>query len=437
MTWINPISWGSKLLRLLHIKSKTTTDRHAHLPRDALLHTTSETTTDHYDAVPRTDIDDDPPSDHPHLPRDIILDILSRLPAECIFNCQCVSRPLQVLTTTPFFTHLQRQRSTSVIVVQLPSSIDEYTKLCYMDKEFETIEEKFMRSSSSIFPSDPLLLSSYDGFLMFSNFHGLRQIFYMRNPITGEQLTTDDKNIYVCGLYFNPFRKDHELLYHDIDDDLWHSGQSRNFGALNLRTKLRRDVGRFSYPPYRHRPPVIIKGTLLYWMIDRLDLWVRGKSCPPFSHSIMSFNVETEEFSTLEPGGRKYSTTELNGDFGEGMMLIDQMHLAEMDGELCLCDFRKFSTQLLLSIYNHTTQCWSTRTIVIPPDYRIPYTDRENRLVTEVVQIKDNEVLVRQGNRLVLYNMLSHACKITGIMGSMSQGIRAAVHAHTITSFHF
>ncbi|KAI3983234.1 hypothetical protein MKX01_015554 [Papaver californicum] len=119
---------------------------------------------------------------------------------------------------------------------------------------------------------------------------------------------------------------------------------------------------------------------------------VNRVSRPPLSDSLMSFNVETEEFSTLEPGGRKYSTTEPQGDFSDGMMVIDQLHLTEMDGELCLCDFGNFNTQLLLSIYNHATQCWSTRTIVIPPDYRIPYIlDWENRFVTEVVQIKDNE----------------------------------------------
>ncbi|KAI3888679.1 hypothetical protein MKW92_011663 [Papaver armeniacum] len=404
---INPISWVGKLLRLLHIKGKT---RHADLPRD------------------------------------IILDILSRLPAELIFKCQCESRPLQVLTTTPFFTHMQRQRSSSVIVVQLHSSKEslgsEFTKLCYMNKEFERIEENFMRSlytvgSPSYVVSPRFLLGSYDGFLTFSDSSGLPRSFCMWNPITGEQLTVEDKNMHKCGLFFNPFRNSHELLYYTTND---HAPlrQYCNFGAYNLTTKIRRDVGRFSYPPYRHRAPVIIKGTLLYWMIDRSDIIfsVNRVSRPPFSDSIMSFNVETEEFSTLEPGGSKYSTT--GGILSQGMLRIEQLHLSEMDGELCLCDFVSFSRhQLLLSIYNHATQCWSTRTIVIPPDYRRPSVlDWENKFITEVVQIVDNELLLRQGNRLVLYNMLSHVCKISEIIGSMDKGIRAVVYAPRIASFH-
>ncbi|KAI3959836.1 hypothetical protein MKW98_029873 [Papaver atlanticum] len=410
MTWINPISWASKLLRLLHIKSKT---RHADLPRD------------------------------------IILDILSRLPAELIFKCQCESRPLQVLTTTPFFTHMQHQRSTSVIVVQLHSSEEspgsEFTKLCYMNKEFERIEEKFVRSlytvrSSSYITGPRFLLGSYDGFLMFSDFRGFPRSFYMWNPITGEQLTMEDENIHVCGLYFNPVRKSHELLYYTINDRA-PFGQICNFGAYNLRTKIRRAVGRFSYPPTRHRPPVIIKGTLLYWMIDRSDILfsVNRVSRPPFSDSIISFNTETEEFSTLEPGGPKYSTTEPGGQYNEEMLRIDQLHLSEMDGELCLCDFVSLNYhQLLLSIYNQATQCWSTRTIVIRPDYSLPFVPdwQTTTFIVEVVQIKDNELLLRQGNRLVLYDMISHSCKISGIIGSMDKGIRAAVHAHRITSFH-
>ncbi|KAI3836022.1 hypothetical protein MKX03_025524 [Papaver bracteatum] len=412
VTWINPVSWAGKLLRLLHIKAKTTTDCHVDLPRD------------------------------------IILEILSRLPAELIFKCQCVSRPLQVLTTTPFFTHMQRQRSTSVIVVQLPSSEDfpvfEFTKLRFMDKEFERIEDKFMRSlyqvrscSYNICPR--FLLGSYDGFLMFANFMGLPQTFYMWNPITGEQLKMEDENIHVCGLYFNPVRKNHELLYYTIDD-LAPFGQYCNFGAHNLRTKIRRNVGRFSYPPSRHRPPVIIKGTLLYWMIDRSEnvFSVNRVFHPPFSDSIMSFNIETEEFSTLEPGGPKYSTTEPGGQYSDGMLRIDKLHLSEMDGELCLCDFVSLNYhQLLLSIYNHATQCWSTRTIVIVPLYPRPYIAYwKSHFFTEVVQIKDNELLLRQGNRLLLYNMLSHACKISEVIGSIDKGIRAVVHAPRIASFH-
>ncbi|KAI3836021.1 hypothetical protein MKX03_025523 [Papaver bracteatum] len=337
MTWINPVSWAGKLLRLLHIKAKTTT-----------------TTTDC----------------HVDLPRDIILEILSRLPPELIFKCQCVSRPLQVLTTTPFFTHMQRQRSTSLIVVQLPSSeespVSEFTKVCFRDKEFERIEEKLMRSAYPVRPSwhitsPRFLWGSYDdGFLMFANFDGLPQTFYMWNPITGEQFTAEDDKMHVCVLYFNLVRKDYELLYYTIDE-LAHFERYCNFGAINLITKIRRDVGKFSYPPSRHRQPVIIKGTL-YWMIDRSDIL--------FSDSIMSFNIETEEFKTLEPGGRKYSTIEPRG---KDMLRIDQLHSTEMDGELCLCDFLNGYNQLLLSIYNHATQYWSTRTIVILPNYRHPW----------------------------------------------------------------
>ncbi|KAI3857737.1 hypothetical protein MKX03_014906 [Papaver bracteatum] len=413
MTRINPISWAGKLLRLLHIKGKTTTDCQADLPRD------------------------------------IILDILSRLPAELIFRFQCVSRPLQVLTTTPFFIHMQRQRSTSVIVVQLPSSeespVCEFAKLCYMDKKFERIEEKFFESLSSPIGSSyysttytRFLLGSYDGFLMFANFDGLPQTFYIWNPITEEQLAIEDTNTHVCGLYFNPVIKDNELLYYTTTNGSPDFGQYYNFGAYNLRTKLKRDVGRFRYPPSRHRLPVIINGTL-YWMIDRSHVLfsVNTVSRPPFEDSIMSFNIETEQFSTLEPGGPKYSVTELGGGTSRGMLRICRLHLSEMYGELCLCDFVNLTNnQLLLSIYNHATQYWSTRAIVVLPEYHYPDFDHPNIFTAEVVQIKDNELLVRQGSRLVFYNMLTHACKISEIMGFKDKGIRATVHAHRIASFH-
>ncbi|KAI3891052.1 hypothetical protein MKW98_007357 [Papaver atlanticum] len=218
---------------------------------------------------------------------------------------------------------------------------------------------------------------------------GFSQTFYMWNPITGEQLTMKDKHMHACGLYFNPIRKDYELLYYTT------FGKYCNYSAYCLRTKIRRDVGRFSYPPSRNRPPVIVKGTL-YWMIDRRHYyWLNSGFRPPFSDSIMSFNIETEEFGTLEPGGRKYSTTEPRGEYSNGMLSIGQLHLSEIDGELCLCDFNSTLNQLLLSIFNHATRCWSTRTIIILPEYDIRYMfDGANTFSAEVIQIKNNELLL-------------------------------------------
>lgn len=264
-----------------------------------------------------------------------------------------------------------------VIVVQLSSETDcEFTKLYYLDKEFGRIEEKLTRSRS-VSATDPnFLLDSYDGFLMFANVIGFPKTFYTWNPTTGEQLTTKDIHMHACGLYFNPIRKDYELLYYTT------SGNS----PYCLRTKTRRDVGRFSYPPSRNRPPLIVKGTLC-WMIDRRHYcWLNRGFISPFSDSIMSFDIETEEFRTLEPGGRKYSTTEPRGVYSDGMLSISQLHLSEIDGELSLCDFSSTLNRLLLSIFNHTTRCWSTGTIILP-EYDIPYMfDRANTFSAEVIQ---------------------------------------------------
>ncbi|KAI3853031.1 hypothetical protein MKX03_033054 [Papaver bracteatum] len=444
MAWINPVNWGGKLLlHLLHITGSSKTFHHhdpqfpAHLPVIVpKINFTEVQFPAHLPVIVSkinsTEVDDPLYNDLVDLPYDIIIDILSRLPAKCIFKCQCVSRPLQVLTTTASFGHMQRQRSTSVIVVQLSSESDcEFTKLYYMDKEFGRIEEKFTRSRSESTTYPNFLLSSYDGFLMFTSFIDCPQTFYMWNPITGEQLTMRDIHEHVCGLYFNPIRKSHELLYYTTYFEYY-----CNFSIFSLKTKQRRDVGRFSYPPCRYKPPVIVKGAL-YWMIDRDHFsWFNNVLRPPFLDSIMSFNIETEEFSTLEPGGHKYSTTEPRGEYSDGMLRIHQLHLSEIDGKLCLCDFVT-SNQLFLSIFNHETQCWSTRTVITLPEYDLPcLSDGANKFDVEVIQIKNNELLVRQRRRLLLYDMLSHACKISETMGSMKIGIRVTVHTDRISSFY-
>ncbi|KAF5208113.1 hypothetical protein FRX31_002301 [Thalictrum thalictroides] len=67
------------------------------------------------------------------LPYDIILDILSRLPAKLVFQCRDFCRTLSELTSSPSLINMHLNRATSVIVTQWDCYL---LKMVYMKVPF-------------------------------------------------------------------------------------------------------------------------------------------------------------------------------------------------------------------------------------------------------------------------------------------------------------
>ncbi|KAI3988392.1 hypothetical protein MKX01_019846 [Papaver californicum] len=368
----------------------------------------------------------------PDLPDSIVEDILSRLPPKCIFQCQLHSKTLHALTTTSYFaTQMQQNRSnTAVTVVQrYPDSDGVYDvlELYFIDEESHNIERKTVDICSSYKSKDNRIsiAGSYDGFLLFTNLHWSGEsIYYLWNPVTNEKITWGLANMhmrYVCGFYFCSLRREHVLLL------VSKNGARYKAQILNIRTKARENVGNCYYPPRRGSPPVIINGTL-YWMVDHnLYIYAYG-DWPRYTHLIVSFEMETEKFIAVG----------YNGGIGKSWLENAQLHLTELEGELCICDDIS-PAKLMLSTLSHKTKCWIKRHIVILPKcgmmsyFRYCSKYWVNK-VTEVIHYKKGELFVRHMTKLYAYNLHSHKYRIVK-MGFVDHGFQATRHVDSLVSF--
>ncbi|KAL3501548.1 hypothetical protein ACH5RR_035997 [Cinchona calisaya] len=217
----------------------------------------------------------------PPLPDDILVEILSKLPAKSVLVCRCVCRSWKDLTSTPEFLalHLNKNRVPTIVVQQ--------RTICDSKKEISLIDcwgatEKTTRTPRKISVSSdsqiPEFLYACNGLLIFLEDCKL-QHYCLLNPTTQQKvrLFTPEGSIY--GVFFHPFvkaqycvlwgglflRKDGRLRIRILDLD-WSKSQSHE-QTLNWRElSYDDDDAPVSHEPKFQSPPVIVDG-VFYWMV--------------------------------------------------------------------------------------------------------------------------------------------------------------------------
>ena len=127
------------------------------------------------------------------LPDDIIIDILSRLPAECVLECRKVCRLWLALTSTPHFIEMHLKRATPEIFVHClyyPNLVKEELDLFIFyegAKKGKMIKKMRARSIMYFLKGHcPVLLGSCNGLLLFrSSFQN--RIHGFCNPVTRQR----------------------------------------------------------------------------------------------------------------------------------------------------------------------------------------------------------------------------------------------------------
>ncbi|XP_026428773.1 uncharacterized protein LOC113324691 [Papaver somniferum] len=319
-------------------------------------------------------------------------------------------------------------QATSIIALQsFSQSSDRELKFYFMDEKTKKVEESNLKLDFCYLDNDyPLMLyDSYDGLLLLKNkANPWRSIFVIWNPTTAEQVTiTMEGNLYfqVCGFYFNPRNNEYEvgLIY-------WEDG-SFSFDILSFGSKLRRNIGRYAYMPRTERPPMIINGTL-YWMVDKF----RSDADVDCSNSIMTFEVATNKLSTIQHGG---APCEAGYNFNLIGYKHDYMHLIEIEGQLGLCVLLSY-TELVLWALNAATNSWAKAHAVTLPGYSMPiyFSCWPNKLDLEVVRIENGKLMVRQKNRLVLWDLGLNTHTIVEKKGFENDIFRPVIHTPSAVS---
>ncbi|KAM7481761.1 hypothetical protein LguiB_006344 [Lonicera macranthoides] len=295
------------------------------------------------------------------LPDDITVEILSRLPFNCVLECQRVSKKWRALTSSPSFTELHLKRSTTTPSLFLHRVMygphNQLTFFIY-DKAGQKAHEKKsvitevqQRSGPILYHYDPMVLGSCNGLLMFLATRSVSLIFVL-NPITQELITLPAPCglCTPCGIYFHPSTREFKLLFSVYKDE-----SCLNFYyTYSLKSKICKQLNYSSSCKTRRSPPPILVNGSLHWMVNRNKIKNRNdtsnRSC---TDAIMVFDTETEDFQVLpHPGPRScYYWEEEHA----------HMYLLGMREHLCLCHVSRDQVIYVWVLEDYANWIWDRR----------------------------------------------------------------------------
>lgn len=132
-----------------------------------------------------------------NLPLNIILDILSRLPARTILNCKLVRKKWSNLISTPEFVNLHLSRSSQALVVFQHESVS--AEVCrifefeddpdHNDLHYDPVIKFELSTSLVISRGATVQVGSINGLVCLRSFDREYDALYVCNPITREYVT--------------------------------------------------------------------------------------------------------------------------------------------------------------------------------------------------------------------------------------------------------
>ncbi|KAJ4841327.1 hypothetical protein Tsubulata_039533 [Turnera subulata] len=297
------------------------------------------------------------------LPDDVIIDILSRLPADQLLECRRVCKGWRALTKTNSFAELQLKRATPVI---LAGCFDFSNPHCiYLNDAPEGLLQpirRFLNSPLALYEEEPnpphqivelncWLLSSCDGLIL-----GIRQIprqLFIYNPITQEEITFPEvfNKVHICGLYFHPLTKEYRIIYAFATDN----NNNYQYVIVNLPTFSWRALDyRFYCRPPTAKTTTLASGNL-HWMVEHCKEAIgvgtkTRKDDQPCANSILRFNILTEYLDTVPHPEHDSCSGPTCGE----------MQLFEVDGNLSLCNRRGYSV-FLWTLVDYSSWRWIRR----------------------------------------------------------------------------
>ncbi|KAJ4841753.1 hypothetical protein Tsubulata_003042 [Turnera subulata] len=324
--------------------------------------------------------------DVPSLPDAVIIDILSRLPADHVLQCRRVCKEWRALTSTACFAQLQLKRATSEILIGvLDSDLPRCVSVNHQD------------FSQKIAELNCWVLNSCDGLIL-----GKRKIpsqVFIYNPLTQDEITFPEvfNECHIYGIYFHPVKKEYRVLYAFGHDQ----ANYYQYSIANLPTFSRRPLSHRFYCCPPSAEATIASGNL-HWMLEHrkdssgnpVASSKMEKDDEPCANSILKFDIHTENFSTM-PHPEWESCT--GPSYGE-------MQLLQVDERLSVCHKRGYSV-FLWTLVDYPNWHWIRRYKVnLRLDMQIPNSVRNSK-VTFLWLKHDELVLHCQGeSKFLVYN---------------------------------
>ncbi|CAI9103415.1 OLC1v1001885C1 [Oldenlandia corymbosa var. corymbosa] len=292
-----------------------------------------------------------------HFPDDVLIDILSRLPAESLLRCQKVSRHWRTLTsvTSASFVRLWLQRTSPVICM----SVNGYGWLREVGNSFfvydhhstsKALKIKRLRlgKASSALEKDVYLASSCGGFLLFNG----RKRCYFLNPLTGEHVGMYcPVPGFTCGFYYHSRISKFKVLYaQTFSDDCC---VVRHYYTYTLGEddwkRIVKEPPSWPYAPVLHKSTPAVCNGFLHWVAFQAPGWRDPADC---SRAILLFRMDSEEFFTLAHPGYKCPNIEDH----------ETMNLLVKDEQLALCNVNQYLGVIDIWILeDYTNCCWDLK----------------------------------------------------------------------------
>lgn len=344
------------------------------------------------------------------LPQEILIDILSRLPGDCVLECRRVCKQWLALTSTPQFVEMHLERATPVLFMQCVGKSGKNLDMFIFDEGARANQMIKKKMGAELMHFGvvyrPLLCGSCNGLLVVRP-TPLSSVSFVCNPLTRKKVTIRSpfKPGLACGVFSHPPTKDYRLLFVHRRLLFAHEGYDFEYFLYSLGGQFWRKLGGFPSRPNPRVPPTILNGAL-HWIVN--PYWIDENDIPPCSNSIMMFNMDTEEFHSMHHPGTECLTRQMH----------KYVHIFEMKWKLAFCrSYGGFVWLWVLEDYENWI--WEERYLV---NLRLgikgyPFSPSAWISDIKVVDIQNDELLFDWDSRGIFrYNLRNKTAKqINGI----------------------
>ncbi|XP_051127643.1 F-box/kelch-repeat protein At3g06240-like [Andrographis paniculata] len=316
------------------------------------------------------------------LPRDIMIDIFSRLPAKSVGKCRCVAKPWQSLLSTPQFirTHLSRKphQETQLLIAGTHSM-------------FSSSEIGRSSASKKIELGDTWteFVGSCDGLVLLVN--EVDEVFLV-NPTTLEQVYMADsplalkwnESFRMHGFGYDSCSDDYKIVtlsYYNTDNEYEPDCADTFVDVYSVKRNLWKRV---DVSPYDHAVPELSPGAFVNGAIH----WLASSREAGYRSVIAAFDLAHEVFDEIPPP---------NGMDVEKFVFFT---LAVFDGCLCMVDIHScnLADVWIMKVYG-SADSWMKINIAADYEWNVI------KPLCFVGGVNGGDmVLITEGETLVVYN---------------------------------
>ncbi|CAB4293433.1 unnamed protein product [Prunus armeniaca] len=290
------------------------------------------------------------------LQRALVMDILSRLTINTLFNCRCVCKAWLSLISDPQFAHLCISRSPIGILIKTfpPKSITRRLDFAQIEESADSrwrLEKMRFTPKTSLPISEFNLMNSCNGLICLSG-PERGDLLYVCNPVLGEFITIErsgkGRPSFNCvGLGFSVGTGEYKVLQTFLPSSEPVTNYNYEAEIYTIGTGFWRSIGKASWSLGPQLPFNAYLHGALHWISCFGDV----------PELINSFNFETEQFQSLPPPSY----------FGPlQKQFSDCLKLGVWEGCLVLCVFGDDSSKFVMWVMKDygVQESW-TKTFVI------------------------------------------------------------------------